>query len=59
MRNYFVMSLSTLPYPFMIFIAAAIVGMALIVLRDHLRKNKKLAQHKPHPFAPLDEIYND
>lgn len=59
MREFFAMSLSTLPYPFMIFVAAAVVGMALIVLRDHLRKGKKRPQRKVHPFVPLDEIYND
>lgn len=59
MREFFGMSLSTLPYPFMIFVAAAIVGVALVVLRDHLRKIKKLPERKPHPSVPLDEIYND
>ena len=59
MREFFVMAVSSFPYPFVIFVAAATAGVALTVLRDHLRKIKKLPQNKPHPLLPLDEIYND
>lgn len=59
MREFLVMALSTFPYPFVIFIAAAAVGVALVVLRDHLRKTQKLSERKPQPLMPLDEIYND
>lgn len=59
MRQFFLMALSTFPYPFVFFLAAAVVGVALVVLRDYLRKTKKLPEHQPRPVLPLDEIYND
>lgn len=59
MRQFFLMSLSTFPYSFVIFLAAAVVGVALVVLRDYLRKIKKLPERQPHLMVPLDEIYND
>lgn len=59
MREIFVMALSTVLYPFMIFIAAASLGAALVMLRDHLRKAKQVPQYHGNPLMPLDEIYND
>lgn len=59
MRQFFTMALSTFPYPFMIFLAAAVAGVALVVLRDCLRKTKRMPEYRPRPTIPLDEIYND
>ena len=44
--------LSSFPYPFAAFILSAIVGVAAIVLRDHLRDSRKKATHPGRPFQP-------
>lgn len=51
--------LSSFPYPFAAFILSAIVGVAAIVLRDHLRDSRKKTMHPGRPFQPLDEFYNE
>ena len=51
--------LSSFPYHFAAFILSAIVGVAAIVLRDHLRDSRKKATHPGRPFQPLDEFYNE
>ena len=51
--------LSSFPYPFAAFILSAIVGVAAIVLRDHLRDSRKKATQPGRPFQPLDEFYNE